>query len=76
MKPGSRTWCSKRRSTTCGCASSQGDSVSRVPASTMRPSRTATALARGMEGFMVWTRRAVKTVIFDILELLPAAGRT
>ena len=59
MKPGNRMCRSKVRSTTCGWASSQGESVSRVPASTIRPPRTATASALGMEGFMVWTRRAV-----------------
>ena len=59
MKPGRRTCRSKVRSTTCGRASSQGRRVSRVPASTILPSRTATASARGIEGFMVWIRRAV-----------------
>ena len=66
MKPGRRTCRSKVRSTTCGCASSQGWRVSRVPVSTILPSRTATASARGIDGFMVWIRRAVWTVIVDM----------
>src|SRR5690606_35214860 len=59
-KPGSSTWSAKRSSSWCG---PQPASSSRVPAPRMRPSRTATWVATGRAGFIVWMRRARKTVI-------------
>ena len=65
MSPGISTASANRSSTSYSWRSSQGRSVSRVPTSTIRSPRTASAVASGNEGSMVWTRRAVKTVITD-----------
>ena len=63
MKPGMITWLRKVSSISWSYASSQGAMFSKVPTSTMCPSRTATASAVGIDASIVRTRRAVKTVI-------------
>ena len=63
MKPGMMTWSLKVSSISWSYASSHGAIFSKVPTSTMRPSRTATASAVGIDASIVRTRRAVKTVI-------------
>ena len=65
MSPGRITASAKSSRMRCSLPSSHGRSDSSVPTSRIMPSRTATAVASGQEGFMVMIRRATKTSIMD-----------
>ena len=66
MNPGMMQWSLNVSSISWLCDSSHGRIVSRVPTSTIRPSRTATASATGRDGSMVRTVRATNTVMSAI----------